>query len=163
VARDTALAQLIGWSRDNLRADDELAVIDFAADAAVRIPPTRRDKLSDAGAAAGADDGRFTYLEPALAAIDGFPPGSCDIELVLISDAQLADLPSEPAGGKPMLLRHHVHDVRLLVPGDNVDVPQQWVLDFPEAPPTRFDGTDSDATALAFGQAIAGLTGQTLR
>lgn len=163
VARDAALAQLIDWSRKNLRPDDELAVVDFAADAAARIPPARRDKLAGAGVAAGATDGTYTNLAPALQAIDGFRAGACDTELVLISDAQLADLPPDAAGGKQLLRRHHIHDVRLLVPGDDVDVPQLWGMDFPEAYPTRFDGTDPDATALAFGQAIAGFTGQTLR
>ena len=162
-ARDTALAQLIAWSKKNLRPDDELAVVDFAADAAVRTRPATRDRLSGVGVEAGANDGRYTYLEPALAAVDGFAAGRCDTELVLISDAQLADLPLTPAAGQDLQLRHHIHDVRLLVPGDNVDVPQAWTLGFPEAPPTRFDGTDPDATANAFGQAIAGFTGQRLK
>jgi von Willebrand factor type A domain len=162
-ARDTALAQLITWSKKYLRPDDELAVVDFAADAAVRTPPTTRDRLSGVGVEAGANDGRYTNLEPALSAVDGFRTGRCDTELVLISDAQLADLPLTPADGKELQLRHRIHDVRLLVPGDNVDVPQAWTLGFPEAPPARFDGTDPDATAIAFGQAIAGFTGQSLK
>lgn len=162
-ARDAALAQLIDWSRANLRPDDELAVVDFAADSVARIGPTRRDKLTGVGSAAGANDGTYTNLLPALNAIDGFPAGRCDTELVLISDAQLADLPLGPAAAGNLLRGHHIHDVRLLVPGEDIDVPQQWVVDFPEAYPDRFDGTDPDATALAFGQAIAGFTGQTLK
>jgi hypothetical protein len=154
---------LIEWSRTNLWTDDELAVVDFAADSRPRIGPTRRDRLTGVGSAAGAVDGPATNLLPALDAIDRFPAGNCDNELVLISDAELADLPTGPAAASQLLRSHHIHDVRLLVPGENVDVPQQWTIDFPDAYPNRFDGTDPDATGLAFGQAVAGFTGQTLK
>lgn len=163
-ARDSALGQLVGWSRGNLRPDDELAVIDFAESAAIRLPVTRVDALP-AGAASSAiavPDGRTTNLAPVLDRVREQPGGRCDRALLLLSDAQLADLPATVTDGRTALSAHDVHDADLLVPGEDIDVPAQWTTAFPAAAPIRFDGHDTDDTAVAFGEAVAVLTGQEL-
>lgn len=81
---------------------------------------------------------------------------------MLLSDAQLADLPGDEASGREQLAAHQVHDLLLLVPGESIEVWPQWSTAYPSAQPIRFDGTNADATAVAFGEAVAGLTGQAL-
>jgi hypothetical protein len=161
-ARDAALTQLIAWAKTNLRGDDEVAIVDFALDAAVRLPPTRRDAILGGGGTPLVNDGRDTLLTPALAVADTFPPSQCDAILLLLSDAQISDLPADDAGGRRLLRDHKLHDVRLLVPGDGIEVYGGWSLAFPAAAPVRFDGSDTDSTALAFGRTVASLTGQRL-
>ncbi len=53
-----------------------------------------------------------------------------------------------------------MHDLRLLVPGEKIKVPDAWIRAFPFAPPIMFDGLDPDETALTIGKTIGDLTGQ---
>jgi hypothetical protein len=164
-ARDHALRELLTWAADgNLRADDEIAVVDFAAAAAPRLPVTPVPAAAAAAALTPVPvpDGRFTNLAPVLDTVSAMPAGRCDQALLLLSDAQLGDLPPDEPQGRAVLAAHDVHDVVLLVPGDGIAVPAAWTSAFPAAPPIRFDGHDADATALAIGRAVAHLTGQTL-
>ena len=162
-ARDQALSQLVAWASDgNLRPDDEITVVDFAADAALRVPVTPVTSVGAAAPPVAVPDGRFTNLGPVLDVLATQPAGPCDHALLLLSDAQLADLPSGEAHGRTVLAAHDLHDVVLLVPGDDIDVPPAWTTAFPSAPPVRFDGHDADETALAIGAAVARLTGQNL-
>jgi hypothetical protein len=163
VPRDDALQELFSWlKKKNLRSDDQVAIIDFAAVAEVRMPPTQVADLGSLPAPAGAKDGTYTYFRPILRDIDNFPRTTCDTALVLISDAQLADLPATEDAGRQLLLAHHVGRIRLLVPGAGIYVPPVWKKGFPSAAPLVFDGTDAEATGLAFGHIVVGLTGQSL-
>lgn len=162
-ARDAALVQLLAWSARNLREDDELAVVDFAATAADRLPVTAARALGNGAVPAAAPiDTGSTLLAPVLTAIGAQAPSRCDRALMLLSDGQLGDLPTDEAGGRAALAAHDVRDLALLVPGTSIDVPAEWSTAFPYAPPLRFDGHDPDATAVAFGEAVAAITGQTL-
>jgi Mg-chelatase subunit ChlD len=161
-ARDDALAQLIAWVRVNLRADDQVAVVDFAQEAAVALAPTAAHAIGGARVSVPAADGPFTLIDPVLAALDGFPTTRCDTAAVLISDAQIADLPRTAAEGDALLVTHHIHDIRLLVPGAGIQVDPAWSVAFPAAPPRVFDGRNPDATGLALGQTIVDLTHQRL-
>ncbi len=162
-ARDAALSQLVAWLPGNLRPDDEVAVIDFAGVASVRNPPTRVGQLTQRPAVdVSGGSARGTLLDPVFDSVSGLPPTRCQSALVLMSDAQLDDLPANAAAGRRLLLDHSTHAVRLLVPGRAIVVPPEWTTAFPEAPPARFDGYDGSATALAFGRTIADLTGQNL-
>src|SRR5262249_41992342 len=105
-----------------------------------------------------AADGPLTLVGPVLDAIDGFPATRCDTAAVLVSDAQIADLPGTAASGQAMLVAHQIHDIRLLVPGAGISVDPVWGVAFPAAPPRVFDGRDPDATGLALGQTIVDLT-----
>jgi hypothetical protein len=162
VPRDDALRQLFRWVKKNLRPDDQLAIIDFAAVAKIRMPPTRVADLGALPPPAGAHDGVYTYFRPILADVDQFPRTSCDTALVLISDAQLIDLPSTPAVGRNLLLDHHIDKIRLLVPGAAIQVWPAWIKGFPSAAPYVFDGTNAEATGLTLGRVVVSLTGQSL-
>ncbi len=164
-ARDSALDQLQQWARrpNTLRADDEIAIVDFAFEAKTRLPPT---PVADSSVTAQqpVDDGNATLVRPMLEAVAALPVSSpaCDTVLILLSDAQVSDLPGTPAEGAEMLRNSGVHDVRLLVPGEAIEVPNVWTRAFPGAPPLRFDGLDGEETALTIGKTIAELTRQRL-
>lgn len=163
-ARDRALHQFLGWvgRPGNLRSDDELAVVDFAFESAVRLPPS--PPSSGVGALTGrpVTDGFDTLFRPVLETVSGFPPTDCSTALALLSDAQLSDLPATEAVGRRILRGAGVDDVRLLVPGDGITVPAQWQQVFPAAAPDRFDGHDTEQTARTFGETVADLVDQTL-
>jgi hypothetical protein len=162
VPRDDALGQLFDWLKKNLRPDDQVAIVDFAAVAVVRMRPTPVASLGKLPAPTGARDGTYTYFRPLLSDISQFPRTGCDTALVLISDAQLIDLPTTEAEGRQLLLDHQVGRIRLLVPGAAIQVGSGWKLGFPAAAPLVFDGTDVKATGLALGNTVVGLTGQSL-
>ena len=162
VPRDDALSQLFKWVKKNLRPDDQVAIVDFAAVAKIRMRPTQVAQLGGLPPSAAPRDGYYTYFQPILTAIDQFPRTSCDTALVLISDAQLIDLPATAAAGRQMLLDHHVGKIRLLVPGAAIQVGPTWTKGFPSAAPYVFDGTNAQATGLALGHTVVGLTGQSL-
>lgn len=161
-ARDTALGVLFTWLKRNLQADDQVAIIDFAAVANVQMPPTPVSRLGALPAVVGTRDGTYTYFRPVLADIAGFPPTSCDTALLLVSDAQLIDLPATRADGVRLLRADRVDRIRLLVPGQGVTVGSTWAEGFPAAVPLVFNGLDQQATGLALGTTIVGLTGQKL-
>jgi hypothetical protein len=167
VPRDDALVQLFAWVKGtpttrNLQVDDQVAIVDFAAVALTRMVPVTVGDLGTLPGATGAKDGEYTYFTPILDRIAAFPNTTCDTDLVLISDAQLEDLPSDSAAGQALMRRYAIDKVRLLVPGAAIKVPAQWQESFPSARPSVFDGTDAKSTGLAFGHTIANLTGQTL-
>jgi len=135
---------------------------DFAAVAKIRMRPTQVAQLGSLPPSAAPRDGYYTYFQPLLTAIDQFPRNSCDTGLVLISDAQLIDLPATANAGRQLLLDHHVGKIRLLVPGAAIQVDPAWAKGFPSAPPCVFDGTNAEATGLALGHTVVGLTGQSL-
>jgi hypothetical protein len=163
VPRDDALGQLFSWvKKKNLRPDDQVAIIDFAAVAKIRMWPTQVAHLGGLPPPAGARDGVYTYFHPILTILDQFPRTSCDTALALISDAQLIDLPSTAPAGRQLLLDHQVGKIRLLVPGAAIHVDPTWTKGFPSAAPYVFDGTDTEATSLALGHTVVSLTGQSL-
>jgi hypothetical protein len=162
-ARDAALAQFLRWVGlpDNLRDDDELAVVDFAAESAVRLQPSSPDSGTGALRAPAVQDGVDTLLAPVLETVSGFPTTDCATALAFLSDAQLSDLPASEEGRRSMMAAG-VDTVLLLVPGQEIDVPPQWRHAFPAAAPMRFDGHDAEDTARTFGETVAGLVDQTL-
>ncbi|WBB77297.1 hypothetical protein O7606_13405 [Micromonospora sp. WMMD882] len=159
--RDRALDRLFSWLGDNLRDGDEVAVVDFAAEAATRVPATdyRTARLTGP---TGAKDGRDTLVRPALDQVRRLGPTTCDTELMFISDAQINDLPGDADAGRRILADTDVHGIHLLVPGEEVEVDDRWTVAFPSAAPIRFDGNDADETALTLGEAVAAVTGQRL-
>ncbi|TDV40130.1 hypothetical protein [Actinophytocola oryzae] len=161
--RNQALTQLVVWSREprTLRKTDELAVVDFAFDAATRSTPRPAHDGIDS-TTTSTSDGTATLLRPLLEQVATFPASKCDTELLLLSDAQLSDLPKTSGDGNDLLNRYGIHDIRLLVPSDGISVPQEWNVAFPSASPEVFDGTDPDSTAIAFGHTLADLVGQRL-
>jgi hypothetical protein len=162
-ARDAALVQFLGWvGQDNLRDDDELAVVDFAADAAVRLPPSPAWRGAGTLTQPPIVDGSATVLAPVLDQVSAFPATGCRTFLMLLSDGQLDDLPGSEEAGRRSLREAGVDGILLLVPGERIDVPAGWRHAFPAASPAYFDGHDTDETAIAFGRTVADVVDQRL-
>ncbi len=159
--RSAALTEIRRWSARNLRADDQLGVLDFAGNAVWESMPA--SVAGAPGSATGSLDQAGTLVGPALDLVGRLARSSCDTAIVFLSDAIMSDLPSDPKAARTALASHHVHDVFLLVPGMDMDVNQSWVNVYPQAPPIRFDGSDPDATGLAFGRIVSTLTRQHLQ
>lgn len=159
VPRDRAIEQLLAWVPANLRRDDEIAVINFAQTATVVIPPTPiGTTTSRAHAAVTADS---TELTPLMTQLSSLEPTRCQTSLLMMGDGQFADLPPDETQGRAQLAAAGIDTMTLLVPG-RTDTPQNWSQLYPYAPPTTFDGTNPDATALTIGRHVATLTTQDL-
>lgn len=158
--RDEAVTQLLAWAPENLRPDDEVALVSFAATASVDIPPTRIDESAIRGGQPL--NGGSTELAPLIAAVDGLAPTRCRTALLLMGDGQFSDLPGDEATATRQLADARVDTIDFLVPG-RTEVPRHWEQLYPSAPPRVFDGTDPDETALTFGRRLAHLTQQTLQ
>ena len=158
IAREAALTQFLQWAPANLRADDEVGVIDFSGHAEWSRTPTRIGEPAVLIHTTPADSTALTPIIELLAALTG---STCDTTLVLLSDAQYPDIP-RPDDARALLTRADLHDIVLLVPDPDINVPTEWTQAFPTAPPIRFDGTNPDATALAIAEVTATITGQQL-
>lgn len=160
-ARQQALAEFLRWAPNNLRPDDELGVLNFAAEAKWDRQPAEIG-VNRRSSGVTAIDGQNTLLTPVLSLVSALPSSPCDTELLLLSDAQLSDLPVDATAGRGALLDRNVHGIALLVPGSAIQVPSQWTQAFPEAEPRVFDGLNGQDTGLTFAAAIAQVTGQRL-
>lgn len=159
-ARSATLAEIRRWAPQNLRSDDQIGVLDFAAVAAWQQKPSPVGSPQVTGG--GATDGTNTNLDPVLELVQALPASQCNTALVLISDAQLIDLPADTAQARRSLRASGIHDIFLLVPGDSIDVPGEWSHAFPEASPRRFNGLDAGQSGLAFADVVKVLTRQHL-
>lgn len=158
--REDALQQLLTWSPKNLRADDEVAVLDFSGQAMVTMAPS----AVGSGPAPRMRSQQFagTSLAELLRAVTDLPATPCSSALVLLSDGILHDRPDDSETARNQLVSAGLHTVDLLIPGDTIETDEEWPQVYPYAPPTRFDGNDSDSTGLAIGRALGRLTGQRL-
>ena len=164
-ARDSAIGTLLTWLPGNLRPDDEVAALAFAAVVGPVTGPATLDALARSpftvpGTVA---DGTDTVWRPVLTAVRALPASPCSTSLLVVSDAQLNPLPTDAGAAREQLTAAGVDDLHLLVPSDDLDVPDGWNDLYPYAPPVRFDGTDRDETARALAQTVADITGQQLR
>ncbi len=156
--RGNAVAAYLAWAPTNLRPDDELGVLEFSGTAAWTRPP-RPIADPTPSISVGTTDG--TALTPVLDLVAALPPSPCDTNLLVISDAQIPDLP-EPANARTALTQAHIHDIALLVPSPSIEIPVEWVVSYPTPAPIIFDGLDPDSTAIAMATATATLTNQSL-
>lgn len=157
--RDAAVSQLLAWAPQNLRADDELALIAFSDDAGVEIQPTPIARpITRKTVPAGAGG---TSLAPLIRTIASLPATRCRTALLLLGDGESEDLPSDETSATRQLAQAGVDTFDFLVPG-NTNIPTDWQSIYPAAPPEFFDGTDPDQTALVFGRRLADLTNQRL-
>jgi hypothetical protein len=161
-ARESALSDFLGWAPDNLRPNDEVGVIDFAGAASWTRVPTPIGSSAVRGPARDVYVGDQTLLMPVLDRVAELPSSPCHTVLVLFSDAQLSDLPPTEEEGRSVLQAAGLDGVVLLVPGDDIDVPDVWTTVFPAAEPQSFDGLDADETGLTVASVVAELTGQDL-
>jgi hypothetical protein len=154
-ARDNALQQLLDWSRDNLRKRDQIGVIDFAGNAAVRQSPTSAKKTVQIGASSPLLFAGSNY-QPVLEQLAAFPKTSCKTALVLLSDGDLQDLPADSSAGQQTLRTSGIDFQRLLIPDATATAPQTWQTAFPvRGKGVNVDGLDADDTARVIAETVA--------
>lgn len=157
--RDRAVDQLLAWAPQNLRTDDEVALVSFSDTASVEIPPTPvAQQIVRTGRAAPSGG---TSLAPLLDTIRRLPGTRCRTSLLLLGDGQFGDTPTDEATASRQLADAGIDTFDFLVPG-STEIPANWQSIYPSAPPDFFDGTNPDRTALVFGNHLAELTGQAL-
>ena len=158
-ARAQAITALLTWAPGQLRADDELAVVTFAASATTRMQPTPVGQKSSPVADAPSD-GVDTLLTPVVDAAATFPETSCHTHLLVVGDGLISD-PVE-AGDLARLSASGIDSVGLLMPSPDLHAPEEFRAAFPYAQNRSFDGTDADQTGLALAQVLATQTEQTI-
>lgn len=164
-AREAALRQLVAWAPSQLRADDELGVLDFAGSARwVQTPrPIGEITAPDATIPPGTEpNAADTNWAPVIDLVAALAPTTCQTSVWFLSDAQYADYPPDTDQARTRLVRAAIHDTPLLVPATNITVADLWLQRFPAATPERFDGNDPNASALTYATQLAHLTGQHL-
>ncbi len=159
-ARDNALQQLVEWGSRNLGKRDQIAVVDFAGEAGVRLPPTGVRALSRIGPAVSLAGG--SEYRPILDVVGTFPPTSCKSALVLLSDGDLEHLPADASESGTVFRTAGVKFQRLLVPDRSIRVPAAWSTAFPNGKPVFVNGLDPDETALIIGETIAKIVNTTI-
>ena len=158
-ARAQAIASLLAWAPGQLRTDDELAVVTFAASAATRLQPTPVGQKSTPEASVTTDGGD-TLLTPVIDAAAAFPTTTCHTHLLVVGDGLISD-PAE-AGDIARLSASGIDSIGLLMPSPDLRTPEEFSAAFPYAQSRSFDGNDADQTGLALAQVLADQTGQTI-
>lgn len=157
-ARDGAFAQLIPWATANLRADDELAVIDWAASAAVAAGPARVDQVADGSLPSVAVETDGTDLTRAVDAVVAMPGTTCRTALVFLTDTAVSPVADQTIRS---LVDATVTSVTVVLP-DGASVTSEWTNAMPFSRTVTSNARDADATARALGQAVAFATDQQL-
>lgn len=158
--RTDAMETLAEWGPDNLRGDDQVAVIRWADTAVTDTAPTEVGSIGPSTFASdGADIGGGTEVLPAVELVAAMPSGACRTSLVFVSDGEIGR--ADQAKIDAALLGAGVDRVSLVLP-NSASAPQYWMRLFPYSETFYADPNNSNQTARAIGQAIASATGQTL-
>jgi len=163
-AREAALDELVAWAPSNLRATDQLGVLDFAEDARWALRPTSVADLAVHGARRRPTnlDGGGTAWRPVLDRVQALGDHPGRVSLWLVSDGEYPDYPESADAAQRRLLDAGVQSMPLLVPSQSAVIPDAWLDVFPGQPSVSFEGLDGPATAVAFAHALAAVTGQRL-
>lgn len=172
-SRESALSQLVHWIPGNLRRDDELAVLSFGAHTLLNVEPTsirtvRRAlrtasgfKVQSSPEEIPADMASSTSFSSLLQQLIVLRTTRHKLSLILLSDGEFTDLPDKAETVLTSLRQVGVDEVFLLVPRPNFRIQECW-RQICSVEPAFFDGMDTDAIALAFGQVLATITGTRL-
>jgi len=162
--RNDAIAQVLAWAPNNLRNDDTITVISFASAALVTMPTTLVGDLANnhiSPSRGTAKDGRYTNLIPALkSAIDTLPSNKTPTSIIAITDTLIADTQSPEI--IELLSELNVTSMSVILP-KGMDLNDSWASTFAWEAEFRSDPDDTQAIAIAVGQALAHATGQRLK
>lgn len=163
-AREAALDQLIAWAPGNLRTHDEIGVLVFAETAEWSLRPTTVAELAEGGSRRVQTqlDGGGTAWRPVADRVSALADSRALLSLWLVSDGEYPDYPASVDDGRRALQDAGIQSMPLLVPSRDADVPAVWQDVFPRELSLSFEGTDADATAMAFAHSLASVTGQRL-
>ena len=161
--RAAAEQALIAWGGTNLLPDDRLTILAWAGTAETVLPPTRIDTLTSAAVPvadlSGLGDG--TALMPMLDLVTTLPDTGCRVALMVISDSEINDGPSDPPQVRDRLGSAGVQSVSLLNPVGDTQTPQ-WQSTLPFTRVAAVNQADPAELALALGGEVAAATGQSL-
>lgn len=160
LAREAAMQQIVRWGsgEDTLRSNDELAIIDFAAQGSVALPTTTVEKASTSIPGNAVTDLGGSTIGSGILAMSALPSTDCVTSLVVLSDSHVTSLTSAE---KEELVRQGVAHIALILPGD-MGVGSEWSKDFPTSLVLRASAADPGLTAIAVGEAIAASVDQRL-
>lgn len=160
--RDQVLDSISGWAPDNLRGDDQLAVISFASDAAVQLPATQVADLASGAArlTAVTPTGGGTNILPALDLARGqrYTPGA-KTSLVVVTDSVITDLDARRVAAA--LTGLDVSSMSVITPR-GVTLTRDWRAAFAGAHQFTADPASEHEVSVALGEAFAVATGQRL-
>lgn len=158
--RIDAMKTLADWGPENLRSDDELAVVRWADTAVTDVVPTDVSAIGPSTFASyGADVGGGTEVLPAVEQVAQMPDGACRTSLVFVSDGEIDH--ADQGQVDTALRAAGVDRVSLVLP-NSTSAPEYWMRLFPYSETFYANPNDSGQTARALGQAIASATGQQL-
>ena len=151
--RAAAVQEILRWAPANLRAGDQIVVVEWAGSAATTLPPVdaaagASGRLQDPGVLA--DGSSIVSGLDELAAAGASP---CETVAVVVSDGLVTE--TERAVVDAAVRRAGVGSVVLMLPSPDLDVPPAWTDVLPGAEVVRTDGGDPRAVALALGQVLA--------
>lgn len=160
--RTDAMSTLSAWVPENLRGNDQLAVIRWAARSETDLTATSIDSLDAAALTPGASDlgGETENVLLAAEQVEAMGPTSCRTALVFISDGELTTEVDSDALDR-VLVNIGADQVSLVLPTSSA-APEYWAQLFPYSNSFHADPNDANQTARAVGQAIASATGQKL-
>lgn len=155
--RDRAVEQFQRWAPSNLRPNDEIAVLEFADYASWIHAP------AGTGPHAGISRPAGTSLQAVLSLARTAPATPCRTWLVLISDGDFGDYPTNQQIALDKLTDAGVDDITLLIPDPELPLPHQWGHLYPYSDTAHFNGNNANETALTIGQHTARILNQTLQ
>ena len=160
--RTDAMTTLAAWAPENLRSNDQVAVVRWAARSETDLAATSIDSLDSAALTPGTSD-LGAETEDVLLAVEqvqAMRPSSCHTALVFISDGELTT-EVDPDELNRVLVDIGADQVSLLLPTSST-APEYWMQLFPYSLTFHADPNNANQTARALGQAIGSATGQEL-
>jgi hypothetical protein len=158
--RDAALHEVVIWMPKNLRPDDRIAVVDFAANACTLLPSTRVADLSTAAISRSSCtmDSSNTLIQPALDEAARITSGHAT-SVVVVTDTMVAD--AQSASVVASVASTGASTMTVITP-NGVPVSADWANAFPWESAVQAAPDNSVQTAVAVGQAFAHATDQKL-
>jgi hypothetical protein len=161
--RQSALVDLVDFSRRVLRPDDVVLVVTYADDMAVALPPTEVRDLPTGGVPEPDPGSDGTALVPVITgAASLLADRSCAATgLAGVTDGMLQDDAGPLAAA---IRRSGLAQVHVLVPGSGPARPGPFSApELHDVQVEHFEPGDTEGLGLAYGRLLAALTGQELR
>lgn len=158
--REEAVRRLAEWAPANLRPDDTVTIVGFAADAVVRLEPTRVSELGGSIHLSSTPvDGESTDIRPALLLSASAAPRHGSVRTVVaITDTIVSD-----ADGAGELIASLDAPTMSVVTPVGVGVTGEWREAFAWQAAFTADSGSAGSTSLAIAGAIAHATGQEVK
>lgn len=158
--RSEALAQLWRWVPDNLRQDDRITVLGFAAESRVMVPTTTVGEVAQAAPipASGRAEGGSTEITPVLSEAVASVPAGMTTSLIVVTDTKISSAIDQTVVDE-LIGKLNATTMSVVTPSDNKPR-AEWRQAFPWEAQFTADADDADQIAVAMGNALAHATNQ---